>query len=82
MEIKEPKIFADGLTSEEIHQWMADKVSAGRQLQGALAEKAELQQALKDLDQRISELTISAALEWSSTAQGPTHQQPLEEKTV
>ncbi len=76
MEIKEPKIFADGLTNEEIHRWMAAKVSAGRQLQGALAEKAELQQALKDLDQRISELTISAALEWLSKVPDPTlHQQ-------
>lgn len=72
MEIKEPKIFANGLTNQEIHQWMAIKVNAGRQLQGALTEKAELQQALKDLDQRISELTSSAALEWLSTDLDPT----------
>lgn len=72
MGIKKPKIFADGLTNEEIHKWMDFKVSAGRQLQGALAEKAELQQALKDLDQRISELTSSAALGWLSTDPGPT----------
>ncbi|HCU0700257.1 TPA: hypothetical protein OUF49_000782 [Enterobacter asburiae] len=63
MATKEPKIFADGLTNEEVHQWMALKVSAGRQLQGALAEKAELQQALKHLDHRISELTNAADLE-------------------
>ncbi|MEP8906349.1 hypothetical protein ABKV42_02170 [Enterobacter roggenkampii] len=72
MATKEPKIFADGLTNEEVHHWMALKVSAGRQLQGALAEKAELQQALKHLDQRISELTSSAALVWLSTDQDPT----------
>ncbi len=81
METKEPKIFADGLTSEEIHQWMAVKVSAGRQLQGALAEKAELQQALKDLEQRISELTSSAALEWLSTFPGPTLHRQSDQKS-
>nr|WP_318380467.1 hypothetical protein [uncultured Enterobacter sp.]DAL63543.1 MAG TPA_asm: hypothetical protein [Caudoviricetes sp.] len=44
----EPKITANGLTNEEIYQWMALKVSMGRQLQSALAEKTELQQALND----------------------------------
>lgn len=50
MTTKETKIFADDLNNEQVHQWMALKVRAGRQLQGALAEKAELQQALKHLD--------------------------------
>lgn len=72
MATKEPKIFADGLTNEEVHQWMAIKVSAGMQFKEALGEKAELQQALKNLDQRLSEITSSAALEWLSTDQDPT----------
>jgi len=67
----EPKITANGLTNEEIHQWMALKVSAVRKLQSALAEKTELQQALNDLDQRISELTNSAALELLDKEQDP-----------
>jgi len=67
----EPKIMTNGLTNEEIHQWMALKVSAGRKLQSALAEKTELQQALNDLDQRISELTNSAALELLDKEQDP-----------
>lgn len=51
---------------------MAIKVRAGMQFKEALDEKAELQQALKHLEQRLSEITSSAALEWLSTDQDPT----------
>lgn len=63
METKEPKIFSDGLTKEEIHRWMRGKVNSYQMLCAALEERDLLLQALRGAEDRISELTNAAELE-------------------
>lgn len=70
---QEPKIFAGNLNDEELLVWMTKKVSAAHQLKSALAERDSYQQALNEVEVRISQLTNSAALELLSTTQDPTH---------
>ena len=73
MQNREPTINAGGLTNDELYKWMLDKARAFSQLQAALAEKENMQQALAKLDKQITELTSAAALELEDTNQGSIH---------
>lgn len=73
MQKNEPKIVAEGYSTEEIYAWMRQKTTASRLLDAALIEREMLKQALDDVDLRIDELTSSSALELLSKTQGPTH---------
>lgn len=72
MQKNEPKIVAEGYSTEEIYTWMKQKITASRMLDAALVEREMLKRALDDVDLRIDELTSSSALELLSKTQGPT----------
>ncbi len=59
----EPKIIAGNLNNDELLLWMQNKITASRHLRDSLAERESLQQALVEINARITALTNSAALE-------------------
>lgn len=61
--MKEPKIISEGCTDEELYEWMRKKAMNANFLQEALARKAYLEQALKDVGLEIEQLTSKAALD-------------------
>ncbi|EPJ3809301.1 MULTISPECIES: hypothetical protein [Serratia] len=63
MEQREIKIVAEGLSNEDVLKWMQQKVSALRNLQVALAERNNLQQALVEVEKQIALLTNEANVE-------------------
>lgn len=63
MEQIEPKIVAEGVSNEDVLKWMQRKVSASRNLQVALAERRNLQQALEEVEKKIALLTSEATVE-------------------
>lgn len=67
----EPKIAANGLTNEELYQWMRTKISAAGQLKEALADRESTLQALKRLDEKIALLSHQSAIEFSDKESGP-----------
>lgn len=70
--MKEPKIIAEGLTNEEVYEWMRNKASNARMLQAALAEKQYLVQALEKIELQINQLTSASAVEVVQKCQDPT----------
>lgn len=73
MQKQQPTICAGDLSESEVYEWMKQKARAFEQLKSALASKELLQRELAGVEKTISELTSSAALEWSDTTQGPIH---------
>lgn len=73
MQKQQPTICAGDLSEGEVYEWMKHKTRAFAQLEAALARKELVQRELADVEKTISELTNSAALEWSNTTQGPIH---------
>ena len=71
MQKSEPKLIADGYTDEEIFQWMRSKYQTASLLKSALAEKLSLEQALADVNSRISDLTSEAAVVVVQKSEGP-----------
>ncbi len=67
----EPKIAANGLTNEEVYQWMRQKIAAVSQLKEALAEREDMLQALKRLDDKIALLSSKSAVEFSDKESDP-----------
>ncbi|CVD74190.1 hypothetical protein [Serratia marcescens] len=63
MEQREIKIVAEGVSNEDVLKWMQMKVSASRNLQVALAERKNLQQALVEVEKQITLLTNEASVE-------------------
>ncbi|CAI2438712.1 MULTISPECIES: hypothetical protein [Serratia] len=63
MEQREIKIVAEGVSNEDVLKWMQKKVSASRNLQVALAERKNLQQALVEVEKQITLLTNEASVE-------------------
>ncbi|HGM4778310.1 TPA: hypothetical protein ACKPX5_000065 [Serratia marcescens] len=63
MEQREIKIVAEGVSNEDVLKWMQKKVSASRNLQVALAERKNLQQALVEVEKQITLLTNEATVE-------------------
>ena len=63
MEQREIKIVAEGVSNEDVLKWMQKKVSASRNLQVALAERKNLQQALVEVEKQITLLTYEASVE-------------------
>lgn len=80
--MREPQIFAEGFTSDEIYLWMASNAQGAAQLQGALAERECLRQELEKIEQRISELTSSSAVVVVNKAQDPTPDQQPDQTLV
>ncbi|HGY3103589.1 TPA: hypothetical protein ACX14A_002841 [Citrobacter freundii] len=80
MQKNEPKIVADGYSTEEIYAWMKQKISASRMLDAAFTERELLKHALEDCESRIEELTNSSALELS-TAKGTSSHCAVDERT-
>ncbi|HHT3953674.1 TPA: hypothetical protein ACTYGH_002493 [Citrobacter freundii] len=73
MQKNEPKIVADGYSTEEIYAWMKQKISASRMLDAAFTERELLKHALEDCESRIEELTNSSALELSTAKDTSSH---------
>ncbi|EPD6374388.1 hypothetical protein ACSC3Z_001082 [Citrobacter freundii] len=73
MQKNEPKIVADGYSTEEIYVWMKQKISASRMLDAAFTEREVLKHALEDCESRIEELTNSSALELSTAKDTSSH---------
>ena len=73
MQKNEPKIVADGYSTEEIYAWMKQKISASRMLDAAFTEREVLKHALEDCESRIEELTNSSALELSTAKDTSSH---------
>lgn len=73
MQKNEPKIVADGYSTEEIYVWMKQKISASRMLDAAFTERELLKHALEDCESRIEELTNSSALELSTAKDTSSH---------
>lgn len=59
-------IVCDGLSSEEVLEWMKCKVQKAALLEAALTEKAYLFKALGDVELRIEQLSVEAAVDIAS----------------
>ncbi|MBL5920648.1 hypothetical protein I7V28_05850 [Lelliottia amnigena] len=59
-------IVCDGLSSEEVMEWMKCKVQKAALLESALTEKAYLFKALGDVELRIEQLSVEAAVDIAS----------------
>lgn len=59
----EPRLSAEGYSESEILEWMKSKVRAVSELERLLADRKNVEQALKILDVKIEKLTIHAALD-------------------
>ena len=73
MQKNEPKIVAEGYSTEEIYAWMKQKITASRLLDSAMVEREMLKRALDDCYSRIEELTNSSALELSADKDTSSH---------
>lgn len=62
MEIKEPKLIAEGMDEAAIFKWMEEKLSASRLLQSAIARREALKQELLEVEQKIEVFTSAAAV--------------------
>ncbi|HHK9553115.1 TPA: hypothetical protein ACQZHX_002481 [Enterobacter sichuanensis] len=71
----EPKIISEGMTNEEIFEWMKNKTKSAGALRAALAEKQGLEQALAEVESRIQWLTSDSAVEVVQEYQGSTQHQ-------
>lgn len=76
----EPKIIAGNLNNDELLRWMQNKITASRHLRDSLAERESLQQALVEINTRITALTNSAALEVCQAVQDPVNSMSKEAK--
>lgn len=63
---KQPSVCAGDYSEEEIYEWMRQKAHFLEQLKSARAHRELLQSELNSMDERISELTLAAALEYST----------------
>lgn len=63
MTTKEPQIITAGLSNNELHQWMKDKVTAGNRLQKLIEHKAFLLEQLEAAEKDISAMTQAASIE-------------------
>lgn len=80
MQKNEPKIVAEGYSTEEIYAWMKQKITASRLLDAAMVEREMLKRALDDCYSRIEELTNSSALELSAD-KGTSSRCAVDERT-
>ena len=78
---KQPSVCAGDYSEEEIYEWMKQKASLLEQLKSARAHRELLQSELNSMDERISELTLAAALEYSTDYKVMT-QQGVDERTA
>ena len=72
MQKQEPRIFAGGISNDELFIWMKEKVNAAALLKSALIERDHLKLTLLDIETKIAELTSAAALEVLDTNLDPT----------
>lgn len=67
-EVSEPCIIAAGISEDDVFVWMDKKVHAIRSMKSALADREFLIKKLEEVDNRISNLTSDAALDYIDSA--------------
>lgn len=78
---KQPSVCPGDYSEEEVYQWMQQKARLFEQLKGARANREMLQRELEEVDKQISELTSTAALEYSPYCQSEIHPD-IDERTA
>lgn len=78
---KQPSVCPGDYSEEEVYQWMQQKARLFEQLKCARANREMLQRELEGVDKQISELTSTAALEYSSPYNVVIHQD-IDERTA
>lgn len=58
----EPKLILNGMSEDELFDWLSSKERSIRRLKGALAEKESIQQALVKIESEIAILTNLSAI--------------------
>ena len=72
MKMKEPIIYAGDMSTEEIFQWMGDKVNIQRTLKNLEFERASLQERLDLVCANIDAITAQGQLTTFQLNPGPT----------
>lgn len=78
---KQPSVCPGDYSEEEVYQWMQQKARLFEQLKGARSNREMLQRELEEVDKQISELTSTAALEYSPYCRSEIHPD-IDERTA
>lgn len=81
MEMKEPIIYAGEMSTEEIHQWMKNKLHVQAALRNLEFERASLQERLNVVCADIEALTSQGQLTTFQLSPGPTQIQGDQQKS-
>ncbi|MBE0114570.1 hypothetical protein [Klebsiella michiganensis] len=81
MQKRQPSICVGDLSEGEVYEWMKQKTLAIEQLKSARTHREFLQRELDCVDKQISELSLSAALEYSSPFKPVIHPD-IDERTA